>query len=82
MDFKAKDEDQLAWDLLKAATRAKVNVEVAAYRNRRVNEILEELWPAFRAYLNGEEIGAIDPMYENWVMDAVNGPSYPRELVS
>lgn len=82
MDFRPKDEDQLAWDLLKVAARARVNVEVAAYRNRRVNEILAELWPAFRAYLDGEEIPAIDPVYSNWIMDAVNGPSYPRELVS
>ena len=71
MDFTPKTEDELAWDLVKAAVRAKVNLEVAAYRNRRVNEILGELWPAFQASLNGEEILQIEPDYGTWVADAL-----------
>lgn len=69
--FTPKTEDELAWDLVKAAARAKVNLEVAAYRNRRVNEILAELWPAFQASLNGETVLEIDPDYAAWVQDAL-----------
>jgi hypothetical protein len=71
ISFTPKTEDELRWDLVKAAARAKVNLEVAAYRNRRVNEILAELWPAFQASLNGEEILEIEPDYAEWVRDAL-----------
>lgn len=71
MDFTPKTEEELAWDLVKAAVRSRVNLEVAAYRNRRVNEILAELWPAFQASLNGEDILEIDPEYETWVAGAL-----------
>jgi hypothetical protein len=71
LDFTPKTEEELAWDLVKSAVRAKVNLEVAAYRNRRVNEILAELWPAFQASLNGETILEIEPDYGTWVADAI-----------
>jgi hypothetical protein len=71
MNFTPKTEEQLAWDFLKAAVRAKVGLEVAAYRNRRVNDELGELWPAFRAALAGEVILEVDPETETWVRDAV-----------
>lgn len=69
--FTPKTEEELAWDLVKAAVRAKVALEVAAYRNRRVNEILGELWPAFQESLNGETILEIEPDYASWVADAI-----------
>ena len=68
--FTEKTEEQLAWDLIKAAVRAKVNLEIAAYRNRRVNEMLTELWPLFEASLNGEEVLTIDPEFHSWIRDA------------
>ena len=76
MQFTPKTEDQLAWDLVKTAVRAKVAVEVANYRNRRVNEMLGELWPAFEAALMGDSFAEIDPEYQSWVLDALNGPAY------
>lgn len=69
--FRSKTEDELAWDLVKAAVRARVNLEVSSYRNRRVNEMLTELWPAFQASLSGETILEIDPEYETWISDAI-----------
>lgn len=68
--YTPKTEDQLQWDLIKAAARAKVNVEVADYRNRRLNAILSELWPAYRAQLSGEVMLELEPEYETWVRDA------------
>ena len=69
--FRSKTEDELAWDLIKAAVRSKVNLEVAAYRNRRVNEMLSELWPAYQASLSGETILEIEPEFETWITDAI-----------
>lgn len=69
--FTPKTEEALAWDLVKAAVRAKVNLEIAAYRNRRINEVLSELWPAFQAALSGEELLELEPEFESWVRDAV-----------
>jgi predicted LPLAT superfamily acyltransferase len=71
MSFTPKTEEQLAWDLVKAAVRSQVNLEVANYRNRRINEILAELWPAFEAALMGETILELDPQYETWVSNAL-----------
>lgn len=70
MQYIEKSEEQLAWDLIKAAVRAKVGLEVAAHRNRRINEMLTELWPLFEASLNGEEILTIDPEFDSWIRDA------------
>jgi hypothetical protein len=71
--YTRKTEEQLAWDLIKAAARAKVNLETAAYRNRRMNDLLSELWPLFEASLAGEELLTIDPEFDAWVRDAVAG---------
>ena len=69
--FSPKSEEQLAWDLVKAAVRNQVNLETFAYRNRRINEILSEVWPAFQASLSGEEVLEIDPEYATWVTEAL-----------
>jgi hypothetical protein len=82
VNFTPKTEEQLQWDLLKAGVRAKVNLEVYEYRNRRVNEMLEELWPAFKAMLDGDSYPELDPEYANWILDAINGAAYTRELTS
>lgn len=71
-NFTPKTEEALAWDLVKAAVRSKVNLEVHAYRNRRVNEILAELWPQFHASLSGETVLAVEPEYETWITDAIS----------
>lgn len=71
--FTEKSEEQLAWDLIKAAVSAKVGLEVAAYRNRRKNELLTELWPLFEASLAGEEVLTIDPEFDSWIRDATAG---------
>jgi len=71
MSFTPKTEEQLAWDLVKAAVRARVNLEVANYRNRRINDILAELWPAFEAALMGETVLELDPEYETWIQSAL-----------
>lgn len=70
--FTEKTEEQLAWDLVKAMVRAKVYLEVAAYRNRRTNELLAELYPLFEASLSGEEVLTIDPEFDSWIRDAID----------
>lgn len=70
-NFRSKTEDELGWDLIKAAVRAKTNLEVHAYRNRRVNEMLTELWPQYQAALSGESILELEPEYETWITDAI-----------
>lgn len=79
MNFTPKSEDQLAWDLIKIMVRGKVGVEVAEYRNRRVNDLLGEIWPAFRASLNGETALEIDPQFETWIADALGAVEAGRE---
>lgn len=71
LGYRPKTEEELAWDLVKATVTAAVNLEVAAYRLRRRDEMLSELWPAFQASLNGETVLAIDPERERWISDAV-----------
>lgn len=75
MSFRPKTEDQLAWDLVKAAVTAQINLEVAGYRNRRRNELLGQLWPEFQASLNGETILELEPEYARWVSDAIGAAS-------
>lgn len=78
--FKPKSEEALAWDLVKFAVRSKVNLEVAEYRNRRVNEMLGELWPAFQAALSGEVLLEIEPEMETWVRDSIGAIDAPSRV--
>ena len=78
--FTEKTDEQLAWDLIKAAVRAKVGLEVAAYRNKRQIEMLAELWPMFEASLNGEDVLTIDPEFDSWIRDATAGLEIRTEV--
>lgn len=75
LGYQPKSEEQKAWDLVKAAVTARVNLEVAAYRIRRRDELLGSLWPEFSAALNGEEILSIDPEFSTWIGDAIEAIS-------
>lgn len=71
MSYRPKTEDQLRWDMVKATVNAVVGLEVAAYRNRRKDELLSQLWPEFQAALQGETVLELDPQQERWVRDAL-----------
>lgn len=63
----------MAWNALRRAATARVDLEVKTYRERRLNEVLSELWTKFAAGLNTGEVLELTPEYEQWVEDSLRG---------
>jgi hypothetical protein len=69
--YKPKNEVDLAWNAIKQVVNAKVNMEVAIYRERRKNDLLSEIWPQFKDALTSGEILELETESSNWVRDAL-----------
>ena len=67
--YKKKGEEELAWSIIKKMVNARVGLEVAIYRERRMNELLGDLWPKFSKALEAGTLKKGD--MEQWVADAL-----------
>lgn len=69
LGHRTKGEEELAWNAIKKVVHARINLEVAVYREKRVNELLDELWPQFEAAMNAGELKEAD--FGAWLKAAV-----------
>lgn len=74
--YREKDEVDLAWNAIRRAATARVDLEVKTYRERRLNEVLGQLWHTFSRALSMGEVLELEPEYEVWVKDALD----PKKL--
>ena len=70
--YREKDEVDLRWNAIRRAATARVDLEVKTYREKRLNDVLSQLWRTFSAALSQGDIVELEPEYEQWVADAVN----------
>ena len=70
--YRTKDEVDLRWNAIRRAATARVDLEVKTYRERRLNEVLSELWTTFSRALSAGDVVELEPEYEQWVKDAVH----------
>lgn len=67
------------WNAIKKFVAARINLEVAIYREKRTNELLDELWPQFESALQSTE-GLKEADVKQWVeaallsLPALEGP--------
>lgn len=70
--YRTKDEVDLRWNAMRRAATARIDLETRAWRERRLNEVLGELWTKFAAGINQGEVLELEPEYEQWIADALN----------
>jgi len=70
--YRTKDEVDLRWNAIRRAATARVDLEVKTYREKRLNDVLSELWTTFSRALSQGDIVELEPEYEQWVKDALN----------
>jgi hypothetical protein len=70
--YRTKDEVDLRWNAVRRAATARIDLETKAWRERRLNEVLSELWTNFAEGINQGEILELEPEYEQWIADALN----------
>jgi hypothetical protein len=70
--YRTKDEVDLRWNAIRRAATARVDLEVKTYREKRLNDVLSELWTTFSRALSQGDVVELEPEYEQWVKDALN----------
>lgn len=70
--YREKDEVDLRWNAIRRAATARIDLEVKTYREKRLNDVLSQLWNTFAVALSQGDIVELEPEYEQWVADAVN----------
>lgn len=71
--YRQKDEVDLRWNAIRRAATARIDLEVKTYRERRLNEVLSELWTKFAAGLHSGQLLELEPEYEQWIEDSLTG---------
>lgn len=69
--FRPKEDEDFAWNAIKRAATAEIDLELKSIREERVDAALRELWPAFLAGLNSGQVKTANPNYKAWVRDAL-----------
>ena len=70
--YRTKDEVDLRWNAIRRAATARVDLEVKTYREKRLNDVLTQLWTTFSRALGEGDIVELEPEYEKWVSDALD----------
>lgn len=70
--YREKDEVDLRWNAIRRAATARVDLDVKTYREKRLNDVLSQLWKTFSAALSQGDIVELEPEYEKWVADALD----------
>jgi hypothetical protein len=74
--YRKKDEVDLAWNALRAAATARINLKYKILREREVDDVLGQLWTKFERSLASGELLELEPEYERWVRDALPLPQF------
>jgi len=70
--YRTKDEVDLRWNAIRRAATARVDLEVKTYREKRLNDVLSQLWTTFSHALGEGTLTELEPEYEQWVADSLN----------
>ena len=70
-NFRPKEDKDFAWNAIKRAATAEIDLELRTKREKRIDAALRELWPLFLAGLNAGQLKTANPNYKAWVKDAL-----------
>lgn len=70
--YRTKDSVDLTWNAIRRAATARVRLETKAWEERRLNDVLSELWNRFEAGLHRGDVQELEEDYGQWVKDALD----------
>jgi predicted RNA-binding protein Jag len=70
--YRGKDSTDLAWNAIRRAITAKVDLEVKTWREHRLDQELTDAWSKFAQALSRGEVLELDPVHESWIKDALS----------
>lgn len=65
--YRVKSDEEMAWNAIRRAATAKVHLEAAAWKEKRLNDLLPGLQVEFRKMLQKGELPELEVEYEEWV---------------
>lgn len=72
--YRQKDSVDLAWNQLRRAATARIDLKYRTLRENELNDVLSQLWGKFEQSLGSGELIELEPEYEQWVRDALPMP--------
>jgi hypothetical protein len=69
--YRLKSEEEMAWNAVRRAASAKIHLEAAAWKEKRLNDILPALQVEFQKTLNSGSLPELEADHEKWVEDAI-----------
>lgn len=76
--YRPKSGEELAWNTIRRAATAKVQLEAAAWKEKRLNDILPELQQQFQRMMSAGNLPELEADYEKWVEDAFAAAQRPQ----
>lgn len=65
--YRLKSDEEMAWNAVRRAATARVSLEAAAWKERRLNDILPGLQVEFHKMLQTGNLPELEVEYEEWV---------------
>ena len=69
--YRMKSTEELAWNAVRRAVTARIHLEAAAWKEKRLNDELPGLQVQFQRALNAGSLPELEADYEKWVEDAL-----------
>ena len=76
--YRLKSEEEMAWNAIRRAVAARVHLEAAAWKEKRLNDLLPSLQVEFQRTLNAGNLPELEADYEQWVEDALTSAKRPK----
>ena len=70
--YRLKTDEEMAWNAVRRAARARIRLEAAAWEEKRQNDILPGLQVEFHKKLSGGNLPEIEADYEAWLEISLN----------
>lgn len=70
--YRNKDEVDLRWNAIRRRITKELDVQIANWREQALNHLLTEAWTRYTAQLESGEVRALEPVYSQFVKDALD----------
>jgi hypothetical protein len=69
--YRQKDQADLAWNKIRRRITRELDMQVADFREKALNDLLSAAWTQFAASLSSGDVLELEPDYEAWVERAL-----------
>lgn len=70
--YRTKDEVDLAWNDTRRRITNELDIQIKAWRERALNELLGNAWEEFKGALVSGEVLELEPTYTQFVREALD----------